>query len=115
MTVNSLRVMSECATTVAASISVSCDLVDVQVSDAFSDRSVSVQSLPRRRPGYTPPQYVQADGRVSGETLTSGSVNLTLGIGVRRGGLVLVSLVTETSPSFSAPFFSHRLWDGYLL
>ena len=84
--------MSECATTVAASISVSRDLVDVQVPDAFSDRSVSVQSLPRRRPGYALPQYVQADGRVSGEASTSGSVNLTLDISVRRGGLVLVSL-----------------------
>ena len=30
---------------------------------------------------YTLPQCMQADGRVSGESLTCGSVNLTLGIG----------------------------------
>ena len=62
---------------------------------------------------FTLPQYEQAAGRVSGKVLTCGSVNLTLGIGVRRGGLVLVSLVTETLPSFSSGFFPHRLWDGY--
>ena len=70
MTVNSLRVVSERATTVATSVPVRRDLADVEVLDAFRDGSVSVQSLPRRRPGYTLPQYGQADGRVSGKCLT---------------------------------------------
>ena len=73
MTVNTLRILrivSERATTVATAVPVSRDLADVEVTDTLCDRSVSIQSLPQRRPGYTLPQYVQADGRVSGESLT---------------------------------------------
>ena len=60
---------------------------------------------------YTLPQYGQAAGRVSGESLTCGSVNLTLGIGgVSWSGY---GCLTQTLPSFPALFFPHRLWDGY--
>ena len=56
MSVNSLRIVSECATTVTTAVSVYRDLADVQITDVLCDRSVSIQ--------------VHAADRVSGESLT---------------------------------------------
>ena len=41
--VNSPRIVSECATTVATAVSVRRDLADVEITDRLCDRSVSVQ------------------------------------------------------------------------
>ena len=43
MTVNTLWIVSERATTVATSVSVRRDLADVEIIDALCDRSVSIQ------------------------------------------------------------------------
>ena len=60
---------------------------------------------------YTLPQCTQADGRLSGESLTCGSVNLTLDIGRASWSGQVVPLPDFTK--IPCLFHSHRLWDGY--
>ena len=81
MSVNSLRVVSECATTVATSVPERRDLADVEVIDALCDLSVSIQvHAAAVCAGCRSSVGVELDPVLQRGRLC-GSVNLTLGIG----------------------------------
>ena len=81
MSVDSLRVVSECAITVATSVPERRDLADVEVIDALCDRSVSIQvHTATVCAGCRSSVGVELDPVLQRGRLC-GSVNLTLGIG----------------------------------